>query len=149
MITDYINNDGLLYGYSTLSYLDAKKISCECWDTKSGSVVTIEKNGFDFEIIFDHGFKKVGESIVSYDVSNHMLLEVLKFELLFLSVFEYDDEVVIFLQNDINIHLQKGSLGELFSMLKIVSNVTELSRSLVKNLMDEITLSRAEKLILR
>ena len=146
-IANYIQNNGSPESYASLSYSEAKAISSEYWDTSSGSIVTIIINGFELEISYDQYQKKAGESLVRYTLSSEILSELLRYEMLFESAFLSEDELVIFLKNKINIHLQIDESTKDFIKLKVVAQVTEGARNLIRRLFNKITLAETKSLL--
>ena len=121
-----------------ISFDQAKNRATEMWETDSHTTFSIEENGFELEIIYDKNMHK-NEKLMCYSVSKGLIQELITFFDSFLYAFEGDEEIVIFLKDGVNIHLQKQAEKSI-SWLKVIPGSTIASRELIKKMLPEISL---------
>ena len=113
-----------------LPYEGAKAQASESWETKSGSVFTLRREGYELGLVYDHGRRLTGATI---DIDNpgepvrRQLSEMIGPSV---NIYHSEGELVVFLTGDKVVRVLATSPGRL--RIKVTTPVSEVERELVR-----------------
>lgn len=129
--------DGSEFSLSECEYEQALSLSSEQWCTEGGSVFTVEYGEFDMELSYDKDKNFSHQALIVYKKPVAKRINIDAIEEYAQRAFEDDDELVLFLRDNINIHIQKDK-NKCFNCIRFVSNSSDSGKKLICTIMNEV-----------